>query len=70
MKSAKTNLIIANFPLITFITLGIYPLIARIIACVHHKEAQNSGLALACGILSILCVFCLVTFILAFFIKA
>ena len=70
MKSAKTNLIIANFPLIALITFGIYPLIAGIIACVHHKEAQNSGLALACGILSILCVFCLVTFILAFFIKA
>ncbi len=65
----KGSFIASNFPVISLLTLFIYPFIMGIVLCANNKKFENSGLAICCGIFSILCLFCIITFIMGFFLK-
>lgn len=50
-KSLKVNGIIASVFPISFFTLFIYPFVIGIMLCVNSHEFENSGLAIATGVL-------------------
>lgn len=67
-EKLRKHVIASNFPLVALVTFYIYPLIIAIMLLVNHKKYENSGLAIATGVLSLI-GFCLVSFILGFILK-
>ena len=69
-KKIKVNFLVALCPIIAALTLYIYPLVIAIILLVNNKKFQNSGLAIATGVLSLFAITFLVAWILGFFLNS